>query len=269
MREQFHSISKQQCVKAELGSLSFKEFLKRENGDKRKAMRSLMSHIESRLPLCPENWRHETNKVDFLRKAMLSEKWALPSLYKISSETRFRSLYTELANSLQVHEEAKAQHGITHHSDDGQDNSNEQNLGSKPEILFTAPRYANRIAKALFPGSEQDRTCWNCGKNGHRFPKCRLPLNAATIAARKAKFYEKKNMDRNGAKRVLYEMSMGANSLFNQNLDSDDDEVTTYFHDSTETDDDADDSTDNHVHFNNIEEIIELPEEPITSDMDF
>lgn len=79
--------------------------------------------------------------------------------------------------------------------------------------MFTAPRYAKRIPKALFPGAKQDPNCWNCDKSGHRFIKCYKALDMTAVAANKASFSDKKNKNRSGSKLVLYEMATGLNSL--------------------------------------------------------
>lgn len=129
-------------------------------------------------------------------------KHGLCGFYKKSSQTRFHSLYIELDNSLEFHEEAKAQSAANRANDDIA-TLDERMLGSKPELLFTAPRYANKIPKVLLPGCDQERSCSNCGNNGHRFPNFRLSLNAAIIGARKAKFYEKKTKNKNATRRIF------------------------------------------------------------------
>ncbi len=73
MQSQFNSISIQQFVKAELSGLSFQDMVDKSDCDKRKALRDLFATIEARIPLCPRDWRNESNKVDFLRNALLTE----------------------------------------------------------------------------------------------------------------------------------------------------------------------------------------------------
>ena len=71
MESQFNSISKQQCVKAELSGLSFQDMVDKSDGDRRKTLRDLVATMEARIPLCPRDWRNESNKVDFLQNALL------------------------------------------------------------------------------------------------------------------------------------------------------------------------------------------------------
>ena len=61
MQSQFNLISKQQCVKAELSELSLQDVVDKSDGDRRKAFRGLVATIESRIPLCPRDWRNESN----------------------------------------------------------------------------------------------------------------------------------------------------------------------------------------------------------------
>ncbi len=190
MQSQFNLISKQQCVKAELSGLSFQDMVDESDSDRRKALRDLFATIETRITLCPRDWRNESNKVDFLRNALLTEDWARQHLCRIGKGTHFRELQTQLASALQIHEEVLARSGNS--SKAGPPASS----ASKPTIFFTAPKYTKRVTKKLFPGSDQDRSCWNCGRAGHRHVRCRKPLNPAVIAARKAEFLEKKKAAR-------------------------------------------------------------------------
>ena len=68
------------------------------------------------------------------------------------------------------------------------ENTDSQSDG-KPQIFFTQPRYAKEVVRMIFPGSNRDKQCWNCGKEGHQFTKCKYTLDNARIAARKLKFY--------------------------------------------------------------------------------
>ena len=75
---------------------------------------------------------------------------------------------------------------------------------------------------------DNPNTCWNCGHSGHRFSKCRKPLNVTAIAARKAKFLENK-YGKNGSKRALYEVAQAITDVFDLDEADDDETVTTYF----------------------------------------
>ncbi len=171
--------------------------------------RDLVATIEARIPLCPRDLRNASNKVDFLRNAVLREYWARQHLYSIGKNAQFRELQTQLASALQIHEEVLARSG------NSCDASPSTLSGSKPTIPFTAPKYAKRIMKKLFPGSDQYRSFWNCGRTGHRHFRCRKPLNPPITAARKAEFLEKKKNSINASKRVLYELVQGLEDLLN------------------------------------------------------
>lgn len=120
--------------------------------------------------------------MDFLRHAVIMEDWARQLLGKIDSRTTFRDLQQNLASILQIEGESR----IRSSTKRNQDNDSIHPQGSKPQIFFTSPKYAKRIAKKIFPGQELNRSCWNCGSSDHRFPKCPKKLNPVNIAARKA-----------------------------------------------------------------------------------
>ncbi len=148
MTERFNSASKQQQVKAELSTLSYDNFLGKTGGDKRKAFEELKNHIEKRIPLCPGTWRHGTHEIGFLRDALVTEDWAKNPLSCVGASTSWRELCTELGNLLQIRieREGESRETVVAATD----------LASKPPISFTAPRYAKKVSKAMFPGSEYD-----------------------------------------------------------------------------------------------------------------
>ncbi len=131
---QFNSISKQQCVKVELSGSSFQGMIDKSNSDRRKALRHLIATFEPRNLLCNREWRNESNKLDLLSNALLTEYRARLLIYRIGKGTHFRQLQTQLASALQIHEEVLARSG----------NSNKAgpstSCGSQPTIFFTAPR---------------------------------------------------------------------------------------------------------------------------------
>ncbi len=88
VEEQFNSINKQQQVKAELSSQSVEEYVGKNAGDKRAAIKALISYIEARTPLCPYNWHLKPNKVSFLRDPLVSEDWAEHILSRVRGHTR-------------------------------------------------------------------------------------------------------------------------------------------------------------------------------------
>ncbi len=73
IKSHFNSISKKQCLKAELSGLSFQNVVDKYDADRRKALCDLLSTIEARIPLCLRDWQKESNKVDFLRNLLLTE----------------------------------------------------------------------------------------------------------------------------------------------------------------------------------------------------
>lgn len=116
---------------------------------------------------------------------MLSYPRAQPILSTVNNQTRYQSLYTQLANALQIHEEARQRGqlslGVPSRKQGG-------SPGDKPFILFTQLRYQKKVADKFSSGSRDALDCWNCGMPGHRMRQCTKPLNAAAIAARKADF---------------------------------------------------------------------------------
>ncbi len=61
----FNSMSKQQCVQAGLSGLSFQEIVDKSDGDRRKALRDLVTTIEARITLCSHSLHTEAiiNKI--------------------------------------------------------------------------------------------------------------------------------------------------------------------------------------------------------------
>ena len=102
MKNQLKSVRKQQQVKSEHSKLSYKSFLTKSGGDKRKAFEELKDHIERRLPLCLTTWRHKTHKIGFLRDSLVSEDWSENTLLWVGASTSWRGLCTELVNVLQI-----------------------------------------------------------------------------------------------------------------------------------------------------------------------
>lgn len=198
MRRQFHSLTKQQNVKAELSSLKFQDFVQHNNGNRKLALRSLTSCIEQKVPLYPKEWQKESFKVEFLRGALLKENWAINMLHEITCETQFRPLVIKFESLLQIKEKAEGISFATLARSNYDD--------SKPTILFTAPRYAKKIGKELLPGSRKDQECLNCGIKWHRHDKCRKPLNLKVIAARKSEYFDEKKKKNNGNKRILHKV---------------------------------------------------------------
>lgn len=243
----FNSLDKQQRVKADLSTLSLATFASREGGSVTKGLSSLAEYISSRAPQCPVSFRHESHKVDFLRNAVIAYPWAQPVLSCVNQETRYQGLFTQLANALQVHEEARHrnQPALTNsavHSKSGGSSS------EKPFILFTQPRYQKKLARKLFPGSREGKECWNCGTPGHRLSQCRKPLDATAIAARKAAFYDRKNNSNAGSKRVLYELASGLNELLETApADSGSTVATAYFLDNDDCSDSSSSSSDDNA----------------------
>ena len=222
IRDHFNGADKQQRIKAELSSLTLEYFIRRNNGSIRDGLGALATYITNRVPQCPPSFRSEQNKVDFLRQSVIGHDWARNVLCRINSDIKFQQLYLELATALQVHEESNLKQSNIHH--EIRDSSNSK----KPFILFTQPKYARKLTKKLFSGSEMDQKCWNCGLTGHRFSKCRKPLNLKSVAARKAEFMEKK-YGKNGSKRTLFELAQGMSELLELDEEVNDDLASTYF----------------------------------------
>lgn len=146
-------------------------------------MSLLAAHITKRSKKCPASYRHESDRIDFLKKALMQQSWAKTVLMEIDEESTYQSLYTKLANELQFDEESKVK------EENYGTNDNEGN--SKRTIFFTQPRYAKQTNGRLFTGASNDKSCWNCGKKGHHHKRCRFPLDPVRIAAAKAIFQQK------------------------------------------------------------------------------
>ena len=133
MQLQFNSISKQQCVKAELSGWSFQDMVDKSDGDRRTILRDLVATIEARLPLYPQDSRNHSSKVEFLGNELLIEDWTRQGMYSIGNGTYFRELQSQLASSLQIHEKILARRG--NNSEAGPSTSSRSN----PTIFFAGP----------------------------------------------------------------------------------------------------------------------------------
>ena len=160
-----------------------------------------------------------------MKQAVLTQPWAKDILVRINPGTRFQSVYTELANALQLHQEVQSKGGNPPRAASG-------SKYSKPFIYFTQPRVVKSLARAMFPGDDKAPSCWNCGRKGHRFTKCHKELDLARIASAKAEYFAKKGSTAKSAKRVLYELVSGLNELckIEENV-SDDEESKSFFGD--------------------------------------
>lgn len=130
MLAHFNSPDVQARIKNELMNLNFAEIVKQERS-KTKALSKMASHIANRAPKCPEAYKHEPHRVDFLKKALMKESWSKTILIEINEHTNYQSLYTKLANARQLHEES---------SEISVNKFNNQQE-SKPAIFFTQTKY--------------------------------------------------------------------------------------------------------------------------------
>ena len=222
IQNHFNGVDKQQRIKAELSTLTLDSFTRKNHGNLREGLAELATYITNRTPQCPPNFRSEQNKIDFLRQAVIGNDWAKNVLCNIGPSTRFQQFYLELATALQVHEESARRKATP-----GSSSSNGLTT-NKPFIMFNQPKYARQVTRKLFSGSEKDKSCWNCGQSGHRFAKCRKQLDITAIAARKAKFMEKK-YGKHATKRTLYEMALGVSEIMDLDKEDEADVAHTYF----------------------------------------
>ena len=162
-----------------------------------------------------------------------------------------------MVTALQVHEESTRRNSTAAR--------NTRSTLNKPFILFTQPIYATKVTKKLFSGSERDNTCWICGIPGHRFPKCRKPLDITAIAASKAEFMDKK-YGKNGSKRTLFEVANGIAEMFDLENNGSDVMAATYFGMAEEEDTSSSESEESEV---SEEKEISFTESTDTSDMSF
>lgn len=241
----FNSPDVQARIKCELQTINFQSYVEKE-GSKSKALSSMANHISNRSQKCPAAFRHEMYRVEFLRKALMRETWAKTILLEVDENTKYQKLYTKLANALQFHEET-----------DGPSLKREAygQKSSKPTIFFTQPKYGKQVTNRLFSGSQFDKTCWNCGKRGHRHSKCHQKPDPVRIAAAKAQFLERKNKYRkqgmNPTKQVLFEMVEELRDIIGGSENSDDDNPAKTFFGNADSSSCSDDSSESENDGNN------------------
>lgn len=122
----FNSPDVQARVKNELMNLNFQSFIEKE-GSRTKALPSMAAYISNRPQKCPEASRQQTHRVEFLRKALIKEKWATTILLEIIENIDYQKFYTRLANALQLFEEA---------IDHDEEKETQHNKSTKPTIFF-------------------------------------------------------------------------------------------------------------------------------------
>ena len=196
--EHFNSPDVQQRVKTDFSNLSLSTFAEKE-GSITKGLSALRTYISSRTPQCPPSFRTKANKVEFLKQAVLTQPWAKDIVVRINPGTRFQSVYTELANALQLHQEIQSKGGNPPRTASG-------SKYSKPFIYFTQPRVVKSLARAMFPGDDKAPSCWSCGRKGHRFTKFHKELYLARIASAKAEYFARKE----ALRKVQSEYSMSS-----------------------------------------------------------
>ncbi len=114
--------------------------------------------------------------------ALVTEDWAENTLSRVCTSTSLRGLCNELGKALQIRIEREGESRETE--------ATATDLLYKPHIFFTAPRYAKKFSKAMFPRSKYDTSCWNCAKRSHFHAKCLHHINFKVFAARKASIPE-------------------------------------------------------------------------------
>ncbi len=183
MGNHLHSADDQARAPNELQSIDFQKFVDKED-TMAKALSTMSSYIANRSTQCAPTFHSELHRVEYLKRALMTYSWEQPVLAKITQATDYQVLSSELANALQFYEEVQAsgrRRGEECNQLRTRATSSTAPTSEKPLIYFTQPRYAKEIAWVLFPGSERDRSCWNCGEKGHQASKCKKSPDAPTL----------------------------------------------------------------------------------------
>lgn len=118
MRNQFHTVSKQQCVQSELSNLLFHDFIERANGKTWSLSLTCVIHWGSNYSILQELARG--SKQDrLLRSTLVTEDWVQNVLPSIGSESKWHLLTAELGNALQMREESRAKRDAVDESHTG------------------------------------------------------------------------------------------------------------------------------------------------------
>ena len=92
MREYFQSADVQIRFLNELKTIKINDFTNKFD-TKPKALSALASHISNKFPQCPSTYKHEFHRVDFLKNALMGEKWAEETLMRVTQNTQYQSFY--------------------------------------------------------------------------------------------------------------------------------------------------------------------------------
>ena len=218
MNEKFNSIHQQNRIKDNLFSIQFSKFENAESS-KNEALVKLGSYISAHISQCPEQFRSDASKKEFLKRAVLKQPWATEPVNRMSSNpsSTFQSFLTDLAGSLQTHTEIN---GTSNHFDE--DSS----------TYYQGQGRYRRPYKKFFSGGNVTK-CWNCGKPGHKSPQCRLKFDARRVAANKINYYQEKGGSRTESfRKVLIEFAEEINTALGEEDPEENTDLSVLFLDS-------------------------------------
>ena len=110
MIEEYDSDARQLAVQSELEKLRIEKYMKeKEITTVSEGLSSLVDRLNALTPQCPKNFRHDSNKIRFLRSAVVGHPWASRAVGQITTaKFTFNTFVTALREGLQLHEEETA-----------------------------------------------------------------------------------------------------------------------------------------------------------------
>eukprot|EP00171_Calliarthron_tuberculosum_P004009 IDg4009t1 len=189
MMGEYNSDSRQLQVQSSLENLRLSKFMaEKEISSLSDGLNKMVEHIECLTPQCPLGFRGDSNKVKFLRSAVLKFPWArVPISNVVSQGYKFNAFVTALHESLQLDDEIGDSHRASTsirvaESFDADDDVYFQRYGRNPKYVRrfvpgssrTLTRNVNRsvrVSDQEFANVRHRNECFRCGeswKPGHR-----------------------------------------------------------------------------------------------------
>ena len=220
MNQEFNSATKQEKILTQLRSLRITKLISSTTSAST-ALDTIYQTITKLTPQAPPSHRHDAHMLEFLRKAVIGQKWAGDALKRAAPDKlSFHQLYVNLEAALQHHLEEVAANNMDRLTIETETRDDNCGYGI-PGIHFTGQarygrdpkhfrsRHRNHNGQYHDKRRQRDIICWNCGENGHVVGSlsCKKPVNHTRVMAKRVDYYNKKfgKSDKN-YRTVLFEL---------------------------------------------------------------
>ena len=181
MRNEFESDARRLQVHLTLRQLKIDKIIeqKEEVSDDSEALNWLVKFINKLTPQCPEGFKSEENKIQYLRDAVVARDWAsLPISQVTSSKYAFNYFVSTLRKALQFSDERKL-HEIsskTHFQQYGREPKSVKKFGNRYGTRNVAMTHLENGPRAKLNPLGKDKRrmkCHLCGSENHFMRNCK------------------------------------------------------------------------------------------------